>query len=102
MTPANYGVILLEAKPNHKRNIGGYYQPVTELLLNAATLNGPAILGMPVAIRQKKIRYILMSWYRGLRYLTYDALSFALCTNRSKAQQCTVTMSVALLQQQFL
>ena len=102
MTPANYGVILLEAKPNHKRNIGGYYQPVTELLLNAATLNGQAILGMPVAIRQKKIRYILMSWYRGLRYLTYDVPSFALCTNRSKAQQCTVTMGAAVLQQQFL
>jgi len=102
VTPANYGVILLETKLSHKRNIGGYYQPVTELLLNAATLNGPAIVGMPVAIRQKKIRYILMSWYTGLRYLTYDALSFALCTNRSKAQLCTVTMDAEVLQQQFL
>jgi hypothetical protein len=61
VTPANYGVILLEAKPNHKRNIGGYYQPVTELLPNVTTLNGPAILGMPVVIRQKKTRYIHMA-----------------------------------------
>jgi hypothetical protein len=102
VTPANYGVILLEAKPNHKHNIGGYYQPVTELLLNPATLNGPAILGMPVAIRQKKIRYIHMSWYRGLRYLTYDALSYALCTNHCKAQMSAFMMGAAVLDQKFL